>query len=215
MHPLAGSHAYGPLVKSVPVAAMTVHHGQLHHELAIRAVPDARKPKGPTGMVTKRAKFYELYSGPKLKELNATKASVKLSRDGSTFTFTGTVQGKINSDVAVFVWGIDRSGSLGTGPFPNRPNVRFDSVVAVKLDASLTPTARVIDFTTGSVTILPAGSARIKGKTETVTVSASLLPSTGLAPSAYRFNFWPDYLNEQGVASFLPETGDAQVGRSK
>jgi len=166
-------------------------------------------------MVTKHPHFYNLYTGPKLKELNATAASGKLSKDGTTFTFTGTVQGKINSDVAVYVWGIDRNGNLGSGPFTDRPNVKFDAVVNVRLDASLNPTATVIDLSTFKMTTLPASSASIKGKVITVTVPSSLLPSTGLAPSQYRFNFWPDYLGEQGVASFIPESSDVQVGISK
>jgi hypothetical protein len=48
-----------------------------------------------------------------------------------------------------------------------------------------------------------------------VNVPGSLLPSTGLPPSQYRFNYWPENpdptLNQQ-IASFAPEFNDAQVG---
>jgi hypothetical protein len=48
-----------------------------------------------------------------------------------------------------------------------------------------------------------------------VNVPGSLLPSTGLPPSQYRFNYWPEdpdpTLKEQ-IASFVPEFNDAQVG---
>jgi hypothetical protein len=168
------------------------------------------------GTTTKAAHFYQFYTGPKLAELNAVKASAALSADGSTFTFTGTNVGRINKAPAVYVWGVDRNGNLPSGPFTGRPNIRFDALVVVSLDSSLTPTARVIDIAAGKATNLPAGSATLSGKTVSVTVPASLLPSTGLSPAQYRFNYWP----EDGVtpetsavvASFLPESGDAQVG---
>jgi hypothetical protein len=166
--------------------------------------------------VTKAAHFYQFYTGPKLAELNAVKGSAELSADGSTFTFTGTNKGPINKAPAVYVWGVDRNGNLSSGPFTGRPNIRFDALVVVSLDSSLTPTARVVDIAGGKSTNLPTGSATIAGKTVTVTVPASLLPSTGLPPAQYRFNYWP----EDGVtpetsavvASFVPESGDAQVG---
>jgi hypothetical protein len=187
------------------------HHGSGGPQVAMPAAK-----KGPTGVVTKKAHFYQFYTGPKLAELNTVGASAKLSSSSGNFTFTGTVKGKINDPVAVYVWGIDRSGHLSSaGPFQGRPNIRFDAVVTVSLDASLTPTARVIDLTNGNVTTLPAGSAHIQGKKVTVTVPSSLLPSTGLSPSQYRFNFWPDNQSENGVASFAPESKTVPVGRSK
>src|SRR5262249_16151950 len=145
-----------------------------------------------TGIVTKSPRFYQFYTGPKLAELDATRASAVLSADGSTFTFTGTNKGKITSAPALYVWGIDRSGNLPSGFFMARPNVKFDAEVPVSLNGSLTPTASVLDLTTGTTTNLPAGSATIQGKTVTVTVPASRLPSTGLSPSQYRFNYWPE-----------------------
>jgi hypothetical protein len=51
-----------------------------------------------------------------------------------------------------------------------------------------------------------------------VTVAVSALPSTGLAPSQYGFNFWPEDGGppiSSSVASFLPESTNAQVGTSK
>jgi hypothetical protein len=215
LHGLAGHHVHGPLPAAAAIGMFGGHSQSPHHQFVISMVPDARKPKGPTGVVKKRPRFYEFYTGPQLAELNTTGASGKLSRDGSTFVFTGTVKGKINNSVGVYVWGIDRSGNLSTGPFQGRPNIKFDAVVVVTLDPSLTPSARVIDLTTFAMTNLPAGSASIHGRKVTVVVPASLLPSTGLAPSQYRFNFWPDYLGESGTASFAPESTDVPVGRSK
>src|SRR5271163_4758147 len=86
----------------------------------------------------------------------------------------------IDKAPAVYVWGIDRNGNLPTGPFAGRPNIKFDALVIVQLDSSLTPTAQVVDLASGITTNLPAGSARIIDRKVTVTVSGSLLPSTGL-----------------------------------
>jgi len=173
---------------------------------------------GPTGVVTKKPHFYQFYTGPRLSELNAVSASGTLSADGTTFTFSGTNQGRITRTPAVYVWGIDRSGGLPSGPFTGRPNIKFDAVVIVSLRSSLTPTAQVVDLASGADTTLPTGSAVIRGKTVSVTVPASLLPSTGLAPSQYRFNYWPEDggpPSSPSVASFAPENMTAQVGVSK
>jgi hypothetical protein len=171
----------------------------------------------PTGIVTKAPHFYQFYTGPKWAELNAVKASAELSPNGA-FTFTGTNQGAIKKTPAVYVWGIDRNGNLPSGPFTDRPNIKFDAVVVVSLNSTLTPTATVVDLASGTTTVLPSGSVSIHGHTVTVKVSASLLPSTGLAPSQYRFNFWPEDGGppvSASVASFAPEFTTAQVGTSK
>jgi hypothetical protein len=172
----------------------------------------------PTGTVTKAPHFYQFYTGPKLAELNAVKASGELSPNG-TFTFTGTLQGAINKAPAVYVWGIDRNGNLPAGPFTDRPNVKFDALVVVALNSALEPTATVDDLASGTSTVLPSSSVSIHGDTVKLSVSASLLPSTGLAPSQYRFNFWPEDgvtpVSSSVVASFAPENTTVQVGTSK
>jgi len=167
------------------------------------------------GVVTKTPHFYQFYTGPKRAELNAVKASAEISADGSTITLTGTNQGQINKAPAVYVWGLDRNGNLSAGPFTKRPNIRFDAVVVVSLDSTLTPTAKVMDLANGVATNLPAGSASIQGRTVSVTVPRSLLPSTGLPAAQYRFNYWPEDGGppiSSSVASFLPESSNAQVG---
>jgi hypothetical protein len=172
----------------------------------------------PTGIVTKAPHFYQFYTGPKWAELNAVKASGELSPNG-TFTLTGTNKGVINKAPAVYVWGIDRNGNLPAGPFTDRPNVKFDALVVVSLNSALKPTATVDDLASGTSTVLPASSVSIHGHTVKVSVSASLLPSTGLAPSQYRFNFWPEDgvtpVSSSVVASFAPENTTVQVGTYK
>jgi hypothetical protein len=168
-------------------------------------------------VVTKAPSFYAFYTGPQWAELNVVKASGKLVR-GRTFVFTGTNQGPITQGPAVYVWGIDRNGLLPAGPFEGRPDVKFGALIVVRLDASLTPTAQVIDGVAGTVSALPSGSVRIHGATIRVKLAASLLPSTGLPPSQYRFNLWPEDggpPSSSSISSFAPEFTDAQVGTSR
>lgn len=189
-------------------------HEQAQGLIGAHAVGHSRQP---TGIVMKVPDFYPFYTGPHLAELNAVRASAELSPAGN-FTFTGTNQGRINRAPAVYVWGVDRSGNLPAGPFQGRPNIRFDAVVVVSVNASMTPTAVVMDLANGTTTPLPGGSASIRGRTVSVTVPGSLLPSTGLAPSQFRFDFWPEDGGPPGsssVASFLPETHTVQVGLSR
>jgi hypothetical protein len=179
--------------------------------------PAAHANQHATGIVNKAPHFYNVYTGPKLAELNAVKASGKLAANGN-FTFTGTNAGAIKTGPAVYVWGIDRSGHLSPGPFTGRPNIKFDAVVVVSLDSSLNATAKVIDESSGLTTVLPSGSVSVHGRTIAVTVPGNLLPSTGLTTSHYRFNFWPEDGGppaSSSVASFAPERTTAQVGTVK
>jgi len=179
------------------------HHSQAFHRKA-------------SGVASKTPSFYSFYTGPQLPELNAVKASGKLVA-GRTFVFTGTTQGRIDQGPAGYVWGVDRSGHLPAGPFEGRPGVTFDAVIVVQLNSSLAETAQVVDLASGATTNLPASAVRIHGATIRVKVPASLLPSTGLPPSQFRFDFWPKDGGSAGsssIASFLPESTDAQVGTS-
>ena len=72
-----------------------------------------------------------------------------------------------------------------------------------------------VGVASGATTDLPARAVRIHGATIQVKVAASLLPSTGLSPAQYRFNYWPEDGGppiSSSVASFLPEFTDAPVG---
>lgn len=174
------------------------------------------KARAASGLAVKFPRFYDLYTGNKLPELNAVMASVKLL-PSNTFQFIGTNHGKISTKVpALFVFGIDRSGHLPTGPFPNRPNIKFDAVAVVIVSPTSAPTATVIDIANGGkATPLSPDAFRLLGPRVELSVPASLLPSTGLSPAQYRFNYWPEAFPGFAanlVASFLPEFGTAQVG---
>jgi hypothetical protein len=182
--------------------------------------PPAGSPRGSgvtgnlraKGLVTKAPHFYQFYTGPKLAELNAVKASALRAANGN-FTFTGTNAGAIKTGNVSYVWGIDRSGHLNLAPFTGRPNIKFDALVIVTLDAQRHATATVRDLATRQTTNLAPGTVSIHGKTVKVTVAGSLLPSTGLPPSQFRFNYWP--ADSGSIASFLPGSTTAQVGTAK
>jgi hypothetical protein len=167
--------------------------------------------------VTKAPHFYEDYVGPKLAQLNAVAAAGELLPNGN-FEFVGVNQGAINPNVpATYVFGIDRSGKLPTGPFSGRPDIRFDALVEVTLTPGQAPTASVIDLANKTTTPLPQSSILINGNAVVVNVAGKLLLSTGLAPSQYRFNYWPEHPDptltlQQQIASFAPEFNNAQVG---
>jgi hypothetical protein len=166
------------------------------------------------GSVVKRPTFYEDYVGPRLAQLNAVKATGELLRNGS-FRFVGVNQGAINPNVAAtYVFGIDRSGDLPTGPFPGRPDIRFDATVVTKIVPGKSPTVTVTDLANKTSTTVQGPALHISGKTIEVTIPGSLLPSTGLAPSQFRFDYWPaDGLpGSTNIASFAPEFHDIRVG---
>jgi hypothetical protein len=147
--------------------------------------------------------------------LNAVAAAGELLPDGN-FLFAGVNQGAINPNVpATYVFGVDRNGALPTGPFPGRLDIRFDALVEVKLVPGQATTATVIDLTGKNKPVsLPAGSFFAAGHEVAVIVPQSALPSTGLPPSQYRFNYWPEdgQPGSTHIASFAPEFNDAQVG---
>ena len=168
------------------------------------------------GLVVKSPHFYEHYVGDRLPELNAVAASVDLLPDGN-FKMIGVNQGRIDpNQTATYVFGIDRSGKLGPGPFPDRPGIRFDALVVVKLTPGSAPIAQVLDLSPNGkspVTLTP-GAVQVFGNAIAVNVPGSLLPSTGLPPSQYRFNYWPEdgQPGSAHIASFAPEFIDAPVG---
>ena len=69
----------------------------LNHPGAASNPPPSISPRRvhtASGVVVKSPRFYSAYTGPKLAELNAVKASAKLLANGD-FRFTGTNQGRI------------------------------------------------------------------------------------------------------------------------
>jgi hypothetical protein len=179
-------------------------------------VAEVRRPHDSehNGTVVRTPSFYEDYVGPQLAQLEVVKATGQLLRDGS-FRFVGVNLGAIDPNVrATYVIGVDRNGHLPTGPFPDRPNIRFDATVAIKIVPGKAPTVVVTDIANKTTTTLPDSMLQISGRKIEVLVPGSLLPSTGLAPSHYRYNFWPEdgLAGSTNIASFAPDTHDIRVG---
>lgn len=170
---------------------------------------------GINGVAVKAPHFYEDYVGPKLDQLNAVATAGELLPNGD-FLFAGVNVGAIDPSVpATYVFGVDRNGALPTGPFPGRPDIRFDAVVVVKLVPGQATTATVVDLTGANKPVpLSAGSIFVAGREVAVIVPAAALPSTGLPPSQYRFNYWPEdgKPGSTHIASFVPEFNDALIG---
>jgi hypothetical protein len=166
------------------------------------------------GTVVQKPQFYEDYVGPQLAQLDAVEASGQLLPDGN-FRFLGVNRGAINPNVlATYVFGVDRNGNLPAGPFPDRPDIRFDATVAVKIVPGKAPTVVVTDLATKTTTTLQDPMLRISGKEVRVVVPGSLLPSTGLSPSQFRYDYWPEdgLAGSTNIASFAPNFQDIRVG---
>jgi hypothetical protein len=189
--------------------------GGLSHALAAPPRPHEVVHNGT--VVEKKPAFNSAFSMPQLPQLEAVKATGKLLKDGS-FTFTGVNRGPVDPNVrATYMFGIDRSGHLPAGPIPGRPNIRFDAVAYARLVPGKAPTLWVYNFTNKTYYLLPSSEVAVSGKSISVTVPGTVLPSTGLAPSHYKFAYWP-YWPKAGLvvwancASFAPETHDIKLG---
>jgi hypothetical protein len=166
------------------------------------------------GTVVKTPRFYEDYVGPQLAQLDVAKASGQLLRGGS-FRFVGVNLGAIDPNVrATYVVGVDRNGHLPTGPFPGRPDIRFDATIVIKIVPGQATTVSVNDLAKKTSTTLPGSALQIAGRRIAVEIPGSLLPSTGLAPSHYRYDFWPEdgLAGSTHIASFAPEFQDIRIG---
>jgi hypothetical protein len=187
-----------------------VGHAVAGHAAEVRRELDIEH----NGTVVKTPTFYEDYVGPRLAQLDVVKATGTLLRNGS-FRFLGVTEGAINPNVlATYVIGVDRSGHLPTGTFPDRPNIRFDAKVVIKIVPGQSPTVTVMDLAKNTNTTVPSSALEISGKQIAVVIPGRLLPSTGLSPSLYRYNFWPEdgLAGSTNIASFAPEFHDIQVG---
>ena len=188
----------------------------LGHALAAGHVAEVRQERDleHNGTVVKRPMFYEDYVGPRLAQLDVVKATGELLRDGS-FRFVGVNQGVIDPNVrATYVIGVDRNGHLPTGPFPDRPDIRFDATVVIKIVPGHSPTVTVNDLANKTSTTLQNPALQISGRKIEVEIAGSLLPSTGLAPSHFRYDLWPEdgLPGSTNIASFAPEFHDIRVG---
>ena len=88
------------------------------------------------------------------------------------------------------------------------------TTIVIKIVPGQSPTVTVTDMTNKTSTTVQDSALQISGKKIGVVIAGSLLPSTGLAPSHYRYDFWPEdgLAGSTNIASFAPEFHDIQVG---
>lgn len=169
------------------------------------------------GFALKAPRFYEFYNGRMDPGLNVRLATARVRR--GMLVLSGVMQGRINTSPSgeeqksIFVFGINRGTGSTIAPFPGRPNIIFDAVVSVNVEAAGI-TGAVTDFTRprneGTV-ILPARAVRVRGHRVIVAVSlADLTPTAALPVNRWGINLWPrTELPPRGdfhtVASFVPE----------
>jgi hypothetical protein len=189
--------------------------GGFGHALAGHVVEVRRQRESEhNGTVVKTPSFYEDYVGPQLAQLDAVKATGKLLRDGS-FQFIGVNLGAIDPNVrATYVFGVDRNGNLPTGPFPGRPDIRFDATVVIKIVPGQATTVTVMDLATKKSTPIQDPALVISGKKVEVNIPGDLLPSTGQSPSHFRYAYWPEdgLAGSTNISSFAPELQDIRIG---
>ena len=155
--------------------------------------------------------FLSTYTGPLDGDLDVL--SVSAEDSGTNVILSAVLNGDVGTTASgVYVWGVDRGAGqafLQLGAPPVGAGVLFDAVVVLLPNG----TGQVVDITGGTMTPLDAGAITISGPDLTAVVPLALLPSTGFATSAYRFNLGPRSglgQNNQ-IADFAPDASTFAV----
>ncbi|GAC1516511.1 MAG: hypothetical protein NVS1B4_11850 [Gemmatimonadaceae bacterium] len=152
--------------------------------------------------------FIPTFTGPNNPDLDVRTMEVSYV-GGNTFVFDATLVGNVGlTPGGIYVWGVNRGagtarfGSIATG-------VLFDFVVIVKPGGI----SSVRDFIANVATDLPASAVTVSGATIQVSVPAALMPSQGLAFSAYTTNLWPrtGLVSNSQISDFAPDNSNAPV----
>lgn len=177
--------------------------------LVFAACSSSTAPEARPSLVTDAANdFIPTYDGPKGADLDVRSMEVSYV-GGTTFVLDATLNGAPGTTTGgVYVLGFNRGA--GTARFGAiAPGVSFDFVLIVRPGG----TSSTRDLITGTATDLPAGAVTITGNTIQARVPASLIPSTGIAPTAYTVNFWPrnGLVSTNQIADFAPDNSNAPV----
>jgi hypothetical protein len=174
-----------------------------------------------SGLVQKVPMFYTRYIGSRRPDLDTIGAKGRFIV-GQQFVFTGLELGSINSgQPGFYVWGVNRGGATGPGPFPDRPNIVFDAEVIVATSTDGYEAEVEILNSKGQVTSttsLPYTAISFTDNRVQVDVPADLLPSTSPAGTTdpqndYSYAFW-DGTNPsipKRIAGFVPEYTDTSI----
>ena len=185
-------------------------HALAGHAAEVRGQQDSEHD----GTVVKKPQFYEDYVGPKLAQLDVVEASGQLLREWE-LPFPRRESGRHQPERArdVCLRGRSQRPSPHRAvPRPARHPVRRDRG---DQDRARQVADRRRDGPREQDDHDRARPAlQISGKEVRVVVPGSLLPSTGLTPSHYRYDFWPEdgLAGSTNIASFAPEFHDIRVG---
>ena len=154
------------------------------------------------------------YAGSRLGDLDVLSAAVTYNPSTDVFVFTGTLAADIGrSRGGFYVFGLDRGAGTARFAANGVGGVLFDSVVIFNQDGSGTVN-RLVGAAAGA-TPLAAGTALTAGSSFVGQVSGSLLPSLGLAKTAYTWNLWPrDGTLAAGfgqISDFAPDNSNVLV----
>ena len=131
-------------------------------------------------------------------DLDVTSFTVLYNPVTQLFTLSATMNGAINpATVGVYIIGVN-TGTGVSAPFAalGAPDVRFNQTIRVNKDGSAS---------VGTTNL----SATISGNAFSISLAASLFPTTGFAPQFYGFNLWPRDGVGAGtfVTDFAPNNG--------
>lgn len=154
------------------------------------------------------------FAGSHAGDLDVLGSFVTYNAGTDTFVFSGTMAADIgNSAGGFYVWGVNRGAGTARFAANGVPGVLFDAVVIFNPNGSGTVN-RLAGVGAGP-TPLAAGTAHSFGSTIIGAVSGSLLPSTGLAKTAYTWNLWPrDGTLPAGfgqISDFAPDNSNLPV----
>jgi PEP-CTERM motif len=185
--------------------------------LAAAAIACATSAHADIGITDPAGDFLlPTYAGALNGDLDVRSAFVTYDSASDSFFLSGTVGAPIGTTpTAFYVWGFDRGQGTQRFVTPGSTfgvGVSFDSVVIFRLDGSAT-VSRLVG---GGSDVLP-GAVSFSGATFSATIAASLLPSLGLADSAYTWNLWPRdgavpaAAGNAAIADFAPDAANAVV----
>jgi hypothetical protein len=174
-------------------------------------------PTSPFFTITQTAaqSAYVDYTGPVRPALTALRAGARYVSASQMWILDAQMAGPVfTGGPNFYVVGINRGGAA-PAPFPDEPNVIFDSVATVTADPAngTTLTASVTLLKPAGGPALPASAVLLAPDTIELTIPLSSLPSDGFAITAYTWNLWPR--NGVGgvpaaqIASFIPQNAVA------
>jgi hypothetical protein len=139
--------------------------------------------------------LYVDYTGPQRPALSPLRAGGRFIQATQSWVFDAQMAGSVFAGGPNFyTFGVNRGGAAAPGPFPDEPNVIFDSKILVTADpangTALTTTLTLLKAPAGT----PTGTASavlLAPDTIELRVPLASLPPNGLTPPAFTWDMWP------------------------